>query len=114
MQDTANQGSLTERYLSLPDSATQPLKQTLLSTLGSPQHAAGSVAAQCISAVAAIELPVGKWPELIGLLLEFVQNQDNVGLRINTLQAVGYICEVIVSIHAASVVIEKGDKGGLG
>lgn len=92
-----NQNALTERYLSLPESATTPLKHSLLSTLGSPQHSAGAVAAQCVSAVAAIELPVGKWPELIGLLLGFVQDQSNTGLRINTLQAVGYVCEVIVS-----------------
>ena len=97
-QDEVNQAALSERYLSLSESATAPLKQTLLSTLGSPQHAAGAVAAQCVSAVAAVELPAGRWPELIGLLLEFVQNQDNVGLRINTLQAVGYVCEVIVSV----------------
>lgn len=112
-QDTANQGSLTDRYLALPDSATQPLKQSLLSTLGSPQHAAGSVAAQCISAVAAIELPAGKWPELIGLLLEFVQNQDNVGLRINTLQAVGYICEVIVSVGTDAARRVMGRRGAV-
>ena len=91
-----NQGALSERYLALPDDATAPLKQSLLSTLGSPQIAAGGVAAQCVSAVAAIELPVQKWPELIQTLLEFVGNQDNTGLRVNTLQAVGYVCEIIV------------------
>lgn len=93
---------LSERWLALPESATNPLKHLSLSTLGSPQHRAGAVAAQCVSAIAAIELPVGKWPELIPQLLEFVQNQDNTGLRVNTLQAVGYICEVIVSRHDLS------------
>ena len=96
-QDEVNQGALTERYLALPESATTPLKQSLLSTLGSPKHQAGAVAAQCVSAVAAIELPVGKWPELIGSLLGFMQDQTNTGLRISTLQAIGYVCEVIVS-----------------
>jgi importin subunit beta-1 len=96
-QDSVNQSSLSDRWLELPSSATAPLKQSLLSTLGSPQHAVGGVAAQCISAAAAVELPVERWPELIPALLEYVGNQDNVGLRVNTLQAVGYICEVIVS-----------------
>ena len=68
-----------------------------------------SPAAQCVSAIAAIELPVGKWPELIPQLLEFVQNQDNTGLRVNTLQAVGYICEVIVSYHDPSDILSSTD-----
>lgn len=102
LQDAINQPVLSERWLALPESATNPLKHLSLSTLGSPQHRAGAVAAQCVSAIAAIELPVGKWPELIPQLLEFVQNQDNTGLRVNTLQAVGYICEVIVSCHDLS------------
>ncbi|OCF37529.1 importin subunit beta-1 [Kwoniella heveanensis BCC8398] len=94
-RDAVNQPVLSERWLALPDTATQPLKQSVLSTLGSPQRRAGTVAATCVSAIAAIELPVGKWQELIPQLLEFVGNQDNQGLRVSTLQAVGFICEVI-------------------
>ncbi|KAK4686304.1 importin subunit beta-1, partial [Tremellales sp. Uapishka_1] len=94
-RDAINQPALSQRWLALPDSATAPLKQSLLATLGSPQTRAGAVAAQCVSAVAAIELPEQKWPDLIGSLLEFVSNQENTGLRVATLQAVGYICEVI-------------------
>ncbi|ORY27809.1 importin beta-1 subunit (Karyopherin beta-1 subunit) [Naematelia encephala] len=94
-RDTVNQSPLSQRWLALPDSATNPLKHSILSTLGSPQHAAGGVAAQCVSAIAAIEVPVQRWPELIPNLLQFVGDQDNVGLRVNTLQAVGYVCEVI-------------------
>ncbi len=100
LQDQVNQGALSERWAALPDSATAPLKQSLLTTLGSPQHAAGAVAAQCVSALAAIELPLQKWPELIQTLLEFVGNQENTGLRVNTLQAIGYVCEVIVGVNS--------------
>lgn len=96
-QDQINQSALTQRWLELPDTASAPLKQSLLSTLGSPNHPIGAVAAQCVSAVAAIELPVEKWPELIPSLLDFVGHQDNTGLRVNTLTAVGYVCEVTVS-----------------
>jgi importin subunit beta-1 len=97
IQDAINQPALSERWLALSDNATAPLKNSLLSTLGSAQTRASGVAAQCVSAVAAIELPVYKWPELIGTLLEFVGNAENTGLRVATLQAVGYVCEVIVS-----------------
>ncbi|WVR04463.1 hypothetical protein IAU60_001466 [Kwoniella sp. DSM 27419] len=94
-RDAVNQPVLSERWLALPDSATAPLKQSVLSTLGSPQHRAGAVAATCVSAIAAIELPVGKWQGLIPQLLEFSGNQENQGLRVSTLQAVGFICETI-------------------
>lgn len=66
--------------------------------LGSPHLKAGSVAAQVVAAVAAVELPVNHWPELIELLLGFVNNQDNTNLKIATLQAIGFICETIVRI----------------
>jgi importin subunit beta-1 len=92
-----NQPALSARWLALPESATAPLKQSILSTLGSPVQRAGAFAAQVVSAIAAIELPAQKWPELIPTLLEFVQNQENTLLRVSTLQAVGFICEIIVS-----------------
>lgn len=92
-----NQPALSERWMALPEDARAPLKHILLQTLASPVHKAAFVAAQCVAAVAAIELPVGQWPELIGQLLQFVSNEENTGLRIATLQAVGYVCEVIVS-----------------
>ncbi|RXK37577.1 importin subunit beta-1 [Tremella mesenterica] len=94
-RNAVNQPILTERWMALPLSATAPLKQSLLSTLGSSARRAGAVAAQCVAAIAAVDLPEDKWPELIALLLEFVGNQENVNLRVATLQAVGYICEVV-------------------
>jgi importin subunit beta-1 len=112
VQDEVNQGALSERFLALPPDATAPFKQSLLSTLGSPNLQVGGVAAQCVSAVAAIELPAQRWPELIQNLLEFVGNAENTGLRINTLQAVGYVCEVIVSSDSVSL-YQKADFSSL-
>jgi importin subunit beta-1 len=96
-QDAINQPILSQRWLSLPDNVSIPIKQSILSTLGSPQNRVGNVAAQCVSSVAAVELPEGKWPELIPALLEFVGNQENQNLRVYTLVAIGFICEVTVS-----------------
>jgi importin subunit beta-1 len=44
-----------------------------------------------------VELPAEKWAELMPALLSFVQDQDNVQLRVATLVTLGFICEVIVS-----------------
>lgn len=68
-----------------------------MKTLASPESKAGSVAAQVVAAIASVELPVGEWPEAIELLLRFVQTSDNVNLKVSTFQAIGYICESIVS-----------------
>lgn len=97
-QDAINQPILSQRWLSLPDNVSVPIKQSILQTLGSPQHRIGNVAAQCVSSVAAVELPESKWPELIPALLEFVGNQENQNLRVYTLVAIGFICEVTVSL----------------
>lgn len=64
--------------------------------LHSPSSKVGIVAAQGVAAIANVELPVGQWPELIEILLGFVNNAANTPLRIATLNAIGYICESIV------------------
>jgi importin subunit beta-1 len=73
------------------------VKQEVLRTLGSPTGKAGVIAAQVVAAIASVELPINQWPEVIEVLLGFVNNPDNVHLRISALQAIGFICETIVS-----------------
>jgi hypothetical protein len=50
-----------------------------------------------VAAIAAVELPQLQWTDLIEVLLGFVNNPEQVNLRISTLQAIGFICEQIVS-----------------
>lgn len=73
------------------------VKQQLLQTLASPHAKTALDAGQVISSVSAIELPVGQWPELVQTLLGFVSQTANVGLRVATLQTIGFICETVVS-----------------
>ena len=68
-------------------------------TLHSSIKAIGTVAAQVVQAIAIVELPHNQWPELIGLLLGFV-NQDNINLRVATLQAIGFICESLQAVRS--------------
>ena len=71
------------------------IKHDSLLALGSSSKQVGTVAAQLVSAIATVELPNGQWPELVELLLSFM-GQSNVGLRVATLQTIGFICESIV------------------
>lgn len=64
--------------------------------LGSPNSKIGTVAAQTIAAIAAVELPHGQWQDVIEILLGFVNTQTDNNLRGATLQAIGFICETIV------------------
>ena len=73
------------------------IRQDALMALGSSSKQIGTVAAQVVSAMASVELPVEQWPELIEVLLEFM-NQTSPLLRVATLQAIGFICETIVCI----------------
>lgn len=101
-RESVNTPELTARWRETVDPSTkQAIKTTCLQTLASADRKAGSVAAQAVSAIASIELPSGEWPDLIGNLLSFV-GQENVNLRIATLQAVGFICEVVPPATLAS------------
>jgi len=86
---------MSNRWLQLSPDQKQKIKQDVVMTLASPQAKAGIFAAQVTAAVAAVEIPQGQWPELIDMLLGFV-NQTNTNLKIATLQTIGYICEQVV------------------
>jgi importin subunit beta-1 len=83
------------------------IKQDSLIALGSSSKQIGTVAAQVVSAMASVELPVDQWHELIELLLGFM-NQVNPNLRVATLQAIGFICEAIVCIVCDGFLLEPG------
>ena len=81
------------RWLSLPQSVRQVIKDNVLNALG---HEA--TAAQCVACIAAAELPADQWPELIPLFISKAQssNQNNKE-REATMEAIGFICLEIVS-----------------
>jgi hypothetical protein len=59
-----------------------------------------STAAQCVAYIACAELPQGSWPEMMTILTNNVTNQNSTEmLKESSLEAVGYICQDIVSIN---------------
>lgn len=67
--------------------------------LASPAGKVGTVAAQVVSAIAAVELPQGHWMDVIGILLGFVSDQSNTSLRVATLQTIGFTCEALQNVR---------------
>ena len=96
-QTEATKEELANRWLALPSEPRDKVKHDVLTTLSSPVQRAGSVAAQVVAAIAAVEIPHEQWPDVVGILLKFMDNADNTNLRIATLQSIGFICESIVS-----------------
>lgn len=64
-----------------------------------------SSAAQCVAYIACAELPHSMWPDLIARLTNNVINAASTEMmKEATLEAVGYICQEIVSDSCASSV----------
>ena len=82
--------------------------------LASPAAKVGTVAAQVVSAIASVELPMGQWMDVVGILLGFVSDQSNGNLRIATLQAIGFICESLQTVRrlfvCATIIVASDDR----
>ena len=79
------------------------IKSAIIQALGSKDPSTGTVAGQVrnksknkvIAAIAAIELPLGQWGDLIVTLLNQVTNAQMPLLKQMTLQAIGFVCETL-------------------
>lgn len=96
-RESSRQEEYALRWKALDSQTREKLKADALASLAATDRGARNVAGQVVAAIATIELPAGLWNGLIANLLELVGHSDNTGLRQATLQAIGYICESIVS-----------------
>ncbi|KAI8972612.1 ARM repeat-containing protein [Trametes punicea] len=94
-REIARQTDYANRWLALDEGTRSKVKQDALLALASTAGKVGTVAAQVVSSIAAVELPQGQWMDVITLLLGFVSEQSNTNLRVATLQAIGFICEAL-------------------
>ncbi|KAI0270716.1 karyopherin Kap95 [Gloeopeniophorella convolvens] len=94
-RDAARQADYAARWLALDVKIRGEIKEFALSGLHSDTVRVGTVAAQSVAAIATVELPQGQWPDLIEVLLRFVNSGTSVPLRQSTLSAIGFICEAL-------------------
>ncbi|KIP03461.1 hypothetical protein PHLGIDRAFT_130117 [Phlebiopsis gigantea 11061_1 CR5-6] len=94
-KDATRQQDYSTRWLQLDANTRNQIKAQALRALASTNSRVGQVAAQFVAAIAAVELPIGQWMDVIETLLGFMNEQANTPLRVATLQAIGYICESI-------------------
>ncbi|KAJ8508823.1 hypothetical protein ONZ45_g8947 [Pleurotus djamor] len=94
-REAARQSDYSRRWDAIDADTKGKVRANSLAALASTTQKAGSVAAQVVSALAAVDLPNNQWGDLIGTLLANVNQATNTNLRIATLQAIGFICESI-------------------
>ncbi|XP_057487564.1 importin subunit beta-1-like [Actinidia eriantha] len=95
-KDAARKEHLVQQWVAIDISIKSKIKELLLSTLGSSAPEARHTSAQVIAKIASIEIPRKEWPELIGLLLVNMTQQDRpASLKQATLETLGYVCEEI-------------------
>uniref|UniRef100_A0A914ZAG2 Importin N-terminal domain-containing protein n=1 Tax=Panagrolaimus superbus TaxID=310955 RepID=A0A914ZAG2_9BILA len=82
-----------KRWIDTPEDIRNTTKQNVLRTLGT-ETVRPSIAAQCINAIAGIELPFQQWVEVIEILMSNVTNDSSSEkLKDSSLEALGYICQ---------------------
>ncbi|ORY86291.1 karyopherin Kap95 [Protomyces lactucae-debilis] len=86
-----NQG----KWQNLPEQTKAQIKQATLFTLNSNDSKAGQSAAQFIASIAAIELPLQQWPELMTSLVSNTAPESAQHVKQASLQAIGYVCETV-------------------
>lgn len=86
-----------QRWLSFPEDTRAYIKNNILASLGT-ENTRPSSAAQCVAYVAVVELPNRQWGNLIKTLVSnIVETNSTEMLKEATLEAIGYICQDIVS-----------------
>lgn len=100
---------LRQRWINLDPAAKQQIKPVLVTSLSAVSQDARRSAAQVIAKIAAIELPLGQWPELIPGLLNMASTAPAPHVKQSTLETVGYTCEEI----AGESVLEQGQINNL-
>uniref|UniRef100_A0A914HA48 Importin N-terminal domain-containing protein n=1 Tax=Globodera rostochiensis TaxID=31243 RepID=A0A914HA48_GLORO len=93
------------RWLSMTTEVRTAVKSCVFQTLGTETRP--STAAQCIAAIACIELPANQWPELIEQLSVNVtaDGTNNPILREASLEALGYICQDLPELQRAGPIL---------
>jgi len=84
-----------QRWLAFDINRKLAIKQNIVRTLGT-EAGHPSNAAQCVAAIAQIELPLNQWPDLIQLLVQNCATQGvNPPVKEASIEALGYIVEDI-------------------
>lgn len=95
VRDERQRTVLAARWLALADQTRHQIKSLALNILSSPNKDARSTACLVVAAIGGIEIPAGKWPDLIDALTFNIISNPALHVKEASLQTLGYICEQI-------------------
>mmetsp|Transcript_29029 Transcript_29029/g.84350 ORF Transcript_29029/g.84350 Transcript_29029/m.84350 type:complete len:870 (-) Transcript_29029:536-3145(-) len=99
-KDEAVQTAKHDKWKTLDGEPRAAVKALLLQALRSGEQIARHTAAQAAAEVAAIELPYSQWPEFLTTLMANVTGDTDNGVKIATLECLGFACERLGEIEA--------------
>ena len=85
---------LQERWLNMSLEQSNGIKMSILGSLASQVKEVRKSVSSTIAGICKIELPLGKWPEIIDVLVNTCMH-ENLNFRLSSLETLGYICEEI-------------------
>lgn len=97
-KDSARMKQLRANWAATDPAVKHHVKHEALKTLHSPVGDASRQAAQVIAKIAALELPLNEWPDLIASLLNNVLS-PHPHVREASLKTLGFVCEEISEIE---------------
>jgi len=101
-KDEALQTQKHDKWKAMDAGTRSKVKELLLQTLRSPQQVARHTSAQACAEIAAVELPYNEWPLFLAGLMDNVTSAEQAdGVKIATLECLGYTCERLASIDGA-------------
>ena len=83
---------MQKEWLQMDESKRNQIKLYILSTLASSHREVRRAVSSTIAGICKVELPLGKWGEIISTLSQNAFN-ENMNFRLASLETLGYICE---------------------
>lgn len=88
--------NIVQIWLNADAEKKNEIKMRILSTLASKERNVRKTVASTIAGICKIELPQGKWPEIVSTLVN-TSNHENMDVRLSSLETLGFICEELNS-----------------
>lgn len=92
-KDADTKAQQSAKWLSADTSVTDQVKHILLEVLKNKNTQLASSAAQAVAAIAEVDLPQGRWPNLMANLVENTKEEQPSHIKMAALQSIGFICE---------------------
>lgn len=87
---------LQQQWINIDEPTKVKVRQTILQTLHSPDKDARKTSAQVLAKIAAVELPMNQWLDVVASLLQNIQTPTSEFGFQASLMALGYLCEECV------------------